>query len=75
MTNRSRTIATAILITCLPVSATPATGDPVRGRLLYEDHCTTCHESVVHVRSDRKVHHPGELYYQIIRWARVQRLD
>jgi len=63
-----------LILAWMPAAAAP-TGDPIRGHLLYEDHCTACHESVVHVRSDRKVHHPGELYYQIIRWARVQRLD
>ena len=25
-----------------------------RGRLLYENHCTTCHTSVAHIRAGRK---------------------
>lgn len=74
--NCSQRVALTIVLVLAGGSARPApAGDPARGRLLYEDHCIECHESVVHVRSDRKVHHPGELYYQIVRWARIQRLD
>lgn len=72
-----RTISVgSLLVLAWAGAADPApAGDPTRGRLLYEDHCIECHESVVHVRSARKVHHPGELYYQIVRWTRTQRLD
>ncbi len=36
----------------LPAAAGAAEAD--RGRLLYENHCIGCHESVVHVREQRR---------------------
>lgn len=39
-----------------------------RGRLLYENHCTVCHASVVHVREDRKVQTRADLLAFIVRW-------
>ena len=49
-----------------PVVAQPASAE--RGRLLYENHCTVCHESVVHVREDRKVKTRQDLLAFISRW-------
>lgn len=43
--------------------------DTERGRLLYENHCMSCHESVVHIREQRKAVNPGELRGAIQRWA------
>lgn len=43
--------------------------DTERGRLLYENHCTSCHQSVLHIRSERKVSTPAELRAFIQRWA------
>jgi hypothetical protein len=42
---------------------------PSRGQLLYEDHCTSCHESTVHVRDDRRVQSLTELRERVERWA------
>lgn len=42
--------------------------DPERGRLLYENHCTDCHESLVHIRDERKADSPAALRAQIERW-------
>jgi cytochrome c2 len=43
--------------------------DTERGRLLYENHCMSCHESVVHIREQRKAVNPAELRGAIQRWA------
>lgn len=43
--------------------------DTERGRLLYENHCMSCHESVVHIRTQRKAVSPAELRGAIRRWA------
>lgn len=40
-----------------------------RGRLLYENHCTSCHASTVHVRDHRKTKTPTELRAWIVRWS------
>jgi Raf kinase inhibitor-like YbhB/YbcL family protein len=63
-------IVSAVLSLAGPAKA----ADAQRGRLLYEDHCIACHESRLHTRTRTKVHYPGELKYQISRWARVQHL-
>jgi len=46
-----------------------------RGRLLYENHCLSCHDSVAHVRADHKVVSLAELGEEIARWATVLKLD
>lgn len=48
--------------------------DLERGKLLYENHCQECHESVVHVRHDRRARFLAELYWQTTRWATDRRL-
>lgn len=40
-----------------------------RGQLLYENHCQRCHTSVVHVRSDHKVHTMEDLQNTVTHWA------
>lgn len=49
--------------------------DVERGKLLYENHCMSCHESVVHIRNDRRTKALGELYWQTTRWAIEQGLE
>lgn len=39
-----------------------------RGRLLYQNHCTTCHTSVLHLGAGRKARSLLEVYREIIRW-------
>ncbi len=51
--------------------ALPATS---RGQLLYDNHCTTCHESVVHIRSRQQVKSLPELHNQVARWAAYAKL-
>ena len=48
--------------------ATAQTADYERGRQLYENHCTSCHESQVHIREHAKVRSMTDLRYQIQRW-------
>lgn len=50
----------------------PAT--PTRGQLLYENHCMSCHESVVHIRSKRHARSAAELRVRVTRWAAVARV-
>jgi len=49
----------------------PAAGaaDPERGRLLYENHCTACHQSTVHIRANRRATSLPEVAAQITRWS------
>lgn len=45
-----------------------------RGQLLYENHCVGCHESVVHIREQRKVVSLAALRAQVAHRARLQGL-
>lgn len=40
-----------------------------RGRLLYENHCTTCHTSTAHIRAKRAAHSLGDIRKQVLRWS------
>jgi cytochrome c1 len=52
-----------------------AVEDTERGKLLYENHCMSCHESVVHIRDDRRAESLGEVTWQVSRWASEMDLD
>lgn len=45
-----------------------------RGRMLYENHCTHCHVSVVHVRENRRVVSLRVLEGWVRRWSREEKL-
>lgn len=61
------TLATALgLLLWLPPAQA---GERERGRLLYENHCTTCHSSTVHVRSEHKAHTLEDIETQVRRWS------
>lgn len=49
--------------------------DTERGRRLYENQCVSCHESVVHIRENRRARGLGEVYWQTTRWTLDQKLD
>ena len=57
----------------LLLATTVARADGERGRLLYENHCTVCHTSVVHVREQHKAQSREDLQAWIRRWQ--QQLD
>jgi cytochrome c5 len=41
-----------------------------RGQLLYENHCHTCHESIIHIRKDHKAKNHADIQYWVGRWAK-----
>lgn len=48
---------------------------PSRGELLYENHCTGCHASVVHVRENRRAKSAPEVDAWVRRWAGELKLN
>jgi hypothetical protein len=42
---------------------------PSRGQLLYENHCMACHESVVHIRTRKRVESLSALRIEVLRWS------
>ena len=69
---RLRSLVASILVVGLPAIAT---ADQMRGLCLYENHCLTCHESVVHIREVRKATSLEALRQAILRWSEVLNLD
>ncbi|NIM27483.1 MAG: cytochrome c [Gammaproteobacteria bacterium] len=61
-------IAGATLVLLLLAPDDTRAADPERGRLLYENHCTGCHTSVVHLREQRKATTREEIQSWIRRW-------
>ena len=58
----------------LPLSLPADDADANRGRLLYANHCTGCHTSQAHVRSNRKARTHADLRRWVRRWEGVQEL-
>ncbi|HYA37023.1 MAG TPA: hypothetical protein VEI74_01950 [Candidatus Methylomirabilis sp.] len=58
----------------IPRPATPSAQTVSRGQLLYENHCIACHESVVHVRHDRRAQSYKALQEWVVRWSNQQQL-
>ena len=53
-----------------PDSAAKMLAEITRGRMLYENHCTSCHESMVYIRTHRKATN----YKEVGNWVN-QRAD
>ena len=69
------TIAVSMVAVLLAGPRPALAADEERGRLLYENHCTGCHESLVHIRQTRKADSPAAIREQIERWRAVLDLD
>ena len=46
-----------------------------RGQMLYENHCTECHISVVHVREQHRADTPAAVRGWVVKWANFKDLD
>ena len=55
--------------------ANPQTISGPRDQLLYEHHCTGCHESQAYIRSQRKVRSLDDIRYWVVRWSTHLGLD
>lgn len=42
---------------------------PPRSQMLYENHCMSCHESVVHIRGNRRTESLTKLRRRVSHWA------
>jgi hypothetical protein len=50
-----------------PKPVTPVA--PPRGQLLYENHCLSCHESLVHIRVNRHTQSLTKLQARVTHWS------
>ncbi len=56
-----------------PQAAAPPLGNktvPLRGELLYNNHCLVCHESIVHIREKRHAENLATLRSAVHRWSK-----
>ena len=67
--------ALAAALALLAAAGDTRAGDSERGRLLYENHCTVCHTSVVHVREQRKAASREQIQSWIRRWQKELNLQ
>lgn len=56
------------LAACAAVPVTASAADLERGRMLHENHCRMCHDSVAYKRSDKIAHTYDEIKAQVTRW-------
>jgi cytochrome c5 len=63
-------ITTVVAATLLFAASDTSAADAERGRLLYENHCTVCHTSVVHVREQRQAASREDIQSWIRRWQK-----
>ena len=70
---REFVLAISFMAACVSVPAQAA--NLYRGMSLYENHCTDCHESRVHIREIRKAKSLEEIERIIQRWAKVLELE
>ena len=73
MYKRDRLTVMVLLATILSHAPVYAS-DTARGRMLYENHCTSCHVSTVHVRERHKARTLQDIEVQVRRWAHEQQL-
>jgi hypothetical protein len=72
---QTRSYLFSIAISILLSNSVPASAGAERGLLLYENHCTSCHVSTVHIRDQRKSKDPAELRAWILRWSGELKLN
>ena len=51
------------------MAATVPDNDFERGKALYENHCTSCHDARVHTRDSRRVQNRGDLQLYVSTWS------
>ena len=64
----------ALFALALASRAMAAAPEPSRGELLYENHCQSCHESTLHVRTDHRARSPAEVQEWVQHWSEQQKL-
>lgn len=73
-----------LLAPCSIALSAPSTGssemktsdiERPRGQLLYETHCSACHEQSVHSRNPRKAESVDKIKYFVTRWSTELKLN
>lgn len=71
-------LSLVILLSIIGMGTTASAQSPssyLRGFNLYGNHCIECHESVVHIRNNRKARSLAEIEQFIVRWSSYRNLE
>ena len=71
MTMTKPVLSILLLLLC-PIAPS---ANPERGRLLYENHCRSCHESNVHIRQTQAAKSLKAVRTEVVRWQGVLTLQ
>jgi mono/diheme cytochrome c family protein len=63
------------LLSLLLLYSIAAPADTERGRLLYENHCRSCHESNVHIRQTKAAKSLKAVRADVVRWQEALTLQ
>ena len=58
----------AALLAGTAAAQAQTTSPPARGQLLYENHCSTCHDQQIHWRQNKLARDWNSLHAQVQRW-------
>jgi mono/diheme cytochrome c family protein len=75
MTMKTTKPVLPILLPLLLLYPVAAPADSERGRLLYENHCRSCHESNVHIRQTQAAKSLKALRAEVVRWQETLALQ
>jgi mono/diheme cytochrome c family protein len=75
MTMSTTKLVLSALLPLLLLYPVAAPADPERGRLLYENHCHSCHESNVHIRQTQAAKSLKALRAEVVRWQEALALQ
>ena len=71
----ARSACLQVYILVLSCLSFPALAENPRGQLLYENHCRSCHDTIVHNRQQRKLKSIDDLRYWTVLWSAELELD
>jgi hypothetical protein len=72
VTNMTKPVLSILLLLLYPMATS---ANPERGRLLYENHCRSCHESNVHIRQTQAAKSLKALRAEVVRWQEALALQ
>ena len=72
VTTMTKPVLSILLLLLYPIATS---ANPERGRLLYENHCRSCHESNVHIRQTQAAKSLKAVRTEVVRWQGVLTLQ
>ena len=72
VTTMTKPVLSILLLLLYPLATS---ANPERGRLLYENHCRSCHESNVHIRQTQAAKSLKAVRTEVVRWQGVLTLQ